>query len=159
MFSVSKALVKDHWYTWPTLKISHAMWGVTCSLQLLDICVIFVTALKKHTQTLWVPVKTTSHGCLSTGNPSYKCNKTENGLLHYAAHRPCKVLYFKNATHFCGTNINVISIISIKKVWLFCTNFHESHKCSAALFADLLCQISPKLHNQCRNYKIHLCTT
>jgi hypothetical protein len=70
---------------------------------------------KTHKQTLWVLIKTTSYGCLSMRNPSYKCNKIANGLLHYVAHRCSKVLYFKNATCFHGRYINVISTMSIKK--------------------------------------------
>lgn len=55
------------------------------------------------------------YGCLRIRNPSDKYKKIADGLLHSVAQSPCTVLYFYNATCFHGTNINVISIMSIKK--------------------------------------------
>jgi len=169
MCSVSTPHVKDYWYTWPTLKISHAMSGVniqtsavreiyayplwqhggggprmhprTCARTHAHTHAHTCAGAHTHTHILWVPIKT-SYGCLKIGNPSDKCNRTANSLLHYVAHRPCKVFYFKNAMCFHGTNINVISIkkdsfssqifMKLTKVQehalqISCTKFHPNY--------------------------------
>lgn len=66
-------------------------------------------------------------------------NTVTDGAIHDGVHRNYQdLLYFKNVMQFYYTHLNRLHLCLQQKYGLTCSNFHETCKCSTALYVDKL---------------------